>query len=229
MGRCRDRDRRRPFPCLLANAPDARFPRRVFRRFHRLRSDRRNQRALRIVPRHEFVPGTHLAAAYADDAIVIKWKRGLPASSISQPTMVARMLEMLDVHTGDRVLEIGTGSGYNAALLAELVGKSGRVVSLELDGALAQDARAVLDSIGYRQIDVVNTDGRNGWPGAAPYDRIIATASVTGLEAAWIDQLRDVGRLIVPLINEREATVYAKTAAGLEKLGSSPALFIPMS
>ncbi len=97
------------------------------------------RRALRTVPRHSFLPGVDLRIAYADEAVALKWADGRALSSVSQPTMVASMLEMLDVQLGAHILEIGTGSGYNAALLSELAGEGGLVVSVEIDSELARD------------------------------------------------------------------------------------------
>jgi protein-L-isoaspartate(D-aspartate) O-methyltransferase len=184
--------------------------------------------ALRSVPRHAFLPEHELAAAYADEAVGLKWHRGRPLSSVSQPSMIAAMLEMLDVRAGSRVLEIGTGSGYNAALLATLAGTGGHVVSVEVDEQLATKAISLLRSAGFDSVDVQVGDGRAGWPAGAPYDRIIVTASSPGPEESWVEQLDEGGRMTVPLAHELEAVVFEKVGGRLKRRGSCPALFIPL-
>ena len=140
-----------------------------------------------------------LQAVYRDDAIVTKRNgQGLPLSSSSQPSLMAKMLELLDVAPGDRVLEIGAGSGYNAALLAHLTGPSGRVTSVDVDPDLARRARRSLRDAGARAT-IVAGDGRQGHPPHAPYDRIIATAAADAIPRAWLEQLREQGRLVLPL------------------------------
>jgi protein-L-isoaspartate(D-aspartate) O-methyltransferase len=186
------------------------------------------QRALRVVPRHSFLPGVDLRFAYADEAVALKWANGRALSSVSQPTMVASMLEMLDVHRGARVLEIGTGSGYNAALLSELAGDEGLVVSIEVDAQLAEVAKSLLRSAGYGRVEVHTADGRMGWPQAAPYDRIVVTASSPGPEECWVQQMTDGGRMVVPLARELEAVIFDKAGDALVRDGSCPALFIPL-
>ena len=137
---------------------------------------------------------------YRDDAIVTRRDAttGQPTSSSSQPAIMARMLEMLGVAAGDRVLEIGAGTGYNAALLARLVGDAGAVTSVELDADVAVDARrALLAARSPARVEV--GDGAGGWPAAAPVDGVIATASTEQIPRPWFDQLRPGGRLVVPL------------------------------
>lgn len=143
-------------------------------------SSERVASAFRTIPRHMFVPGVEPARAYRDEPLVIKSDAlGIPISSSSQPAIMARMLEQLDVHPGHRVLEIGTGSGYNAALLAHLVGGTGTVVSVDIDDDLVDDARARLADCGVSRVTVGCGDGGLGWTEHAPYDRIIATAALT--------------------------------------------------
>jgi protein-L-isoaspartate(D-aspartate) O-methyltransferase len=125
--------------------------------------------------------------------------QGVPISSSSQPTIMALMLDQLDVASGQRVLEIGTGSGYNAGLLAQLVGPAGMVVSVEIDHRVAARAGAILSAAGCSQVRVVCADGADGYSPEAPYDRIIATVGVWDLAPAWLDQLASGGRLVVPL------------------------------
>ncbi len=123
--------------------------------------------------------------------------RGLPRSSSSQPSLMAALLEALQVQPGQRVLEIGTGTGYNAALLAESVGPQGQVWSVEIDAEQATQARERLQRAGYGgRVQVLVTDGREGCAAAAPYDRVIATASALPLPGAWLEQVAPTGRLV---------------------------------
>jgi protein-L-isoaspartate(D-aspartate) O-methyltransferase len=186
------------------------------------------ERAMRSVSRHAFLPGLGLRGTYEDEAVPIKWQRGRALSSVSQPSMIASMLEMLEVQLGSRVLEIGTGSGYNAALLATLAGEVGRVVTVEIDEQLAETARSQLASAGFGRVEVQVGDGRAGWPSLAPYDRIIVSASSPGPEQSWMDQLEAGGRMVVPIARDLEAVAFAKVQGKLERRGSCPALFIPL-
>ena len=166
--------------------------------------DDRVAAAFADVPRELFlsdhVERHGLADAYRDDAIVTRRDptTGEPTSSSSQPAIMAQMLEMLDPRTGQRVLEIGAGTGYNAALLAHLVGDEGTVTSVELDADVAVTARRALVSGGV-PVRVEVGDGTGGWPAAAPVDAVIATASTLTVPRAWFDQLRPGGHLVVPL------------------------------
>lgn len=156
--------------------------------------------ALLTVPRHLFVPEAAVEAAYRNEAIITRRDSdGVPVSSSSQPTIMALMLDQLGVAPGHRVLEIGAGTGYNAALLAHLVGPTGRVVSIDIDPQVADRAKASLAAAGCPQVIVACGDGAYGWPPAAPYDRIIATVGVWDLAPAWLDQLAPGGRIVIPL------------------------------
>jgi protein-L-isoaspartate(D-aspartate) O-methyltransferase len=157
--------------------------------------------ALRAVPREVFVPGVPLDEVYRpSEAIVIKRLEGVSVSSASAPDVMAVMLEQLAVEPGQRVLEIGTGTGYNAALLAELVGPDGEVVSVEIDEDLVLAAREHLRTAGYARVQVVLGDGALGYAPAAPFDRLILTVGAGDIAPAWRDQLRNPGgRLVLPL------------------------------
>jgi protein-L-isoaspartate(D-aspartate) O-methyltransferase len=172
--------------------------------------------ALLEVPRHLFLPDVPLEAAYRDQAIVTKRdSRGIPISSSSQPAIMALMLDQLGIQPGQRVLEIGVGSGYNAALLAHLVGPAGTVVSVDIDPEVAQTAEALLAGAGYSRVRVVCADGADGYPPAAPYDRIIATVGVWDLAPAWLAQLAPGGRLVVPLdLRGAQVSVALERAGG---------------
>lgn len=156
--------------------------------------------AMDIVPRHLFTPGVPLQAAYAvDNAPIVKSDgNGLTVSSVSAPHLPATMLEAAEVKPGMNVVEIGSG-GYNAALLAELVGPGGRVTTVDIDPDIVARARAFLNDAGYHRVNVVLADAEDGVPEAAPFDRIIVTAGSWDIPPAWLDQLADDGRIVVPL------------------------------
>jgi protein-L-isoaspartate(D-aspartate) O-methyltransferase len=156
--------------------------------------------ALHEVPRHLFLPEHPPEVAYLDDAIVTKRDAtGQPVSSSSQPAIMAIMLDQLDLAPGHRVLEIGAGTGYNAALISHIVAPSGQVTSVDIDSDLAEAARAHLASAGYSGVTVGCADGAAGYPEHAPYDRIIATVGVSDLAAAWLEQAGPDAQIVVPL------------------------------
>jgi protein-L-isoaspartate(D-aspartate) O-methyltransferase len=156
--------------------------------------------AFLAVPRHLFLPQELTARAYEDAALVTKSDaRGLPLSSSTQPAMMAIMLEQLGLAAGHRVLEIGTGTGYNAALMAEIAGDSGSVVTIDVDPDLVEQARATLVAAGFAGVTVVCGDGAQGVPGHAPYDRIIVTAGIWDLAPQWLAQLGAGGRIVAPV------------------------------
>ncbi|HXO23957.1 MAG TPA: methyltransferase domain-containing protein, partial [Streptosporangiaceae bacterium] len=155
--------------------------------------------ALHAVPRHLFLPGQPPEAAYRDDAIVTKRdEAGQPISSSSQPAIMAIMLVQLGLAPGHRVLEIGAGTGYNAALISHIVGPSGQVTSVDIDPELVQTAREHLARAGFGEVTVVCADGAGGDPEHAPYDRIIATVGVSDLAPAWLEQAGPQARIVVP-------------------------------
>lgn len=157
--------------------------------------------AFRSVYRHLFLPGTPLQEVYSDRAISAKQdQEGQWISSSSQPAIMAIMLEQLGIQTGHRVLEIGTGPGYNAALMAHIVSESGKVITVEIDEDLAEAAREHLASAGFEQVKVVFADGGYGFPDAAPFDRIILTVGAPDITPAWWKQLKPDGRLVLPLL-----------------------------
>jgi protein-L-isoaspartate(D-aspartate) O-methyltransferase len=162
--------------------------------------DERITAALRDVPRHLFLPHLAPEEAYLDDAIVTKRDaEGQPISSSSQPAIMAIMLDQLTLATGQRVLEIGAGTGYNAALISHIIGPSGAVVSVDIDPDLVETARGHLASAGYPGVTVVAADGADGYPPGAPYDRVIATVGVSDLAPAWLYQAGPGARIVVPL------------------------------
>ncbi len=162
--------------------------------------DERIAAALRDVPRHLFLPHLPPEAAYLDDAIVTRRDaEGQPISSSSQPAIMAIMLDQLTLVPGQRVLEIGAGTGFNAALMKHIVGPSGAVVSIDIEADVAEAAREHLASAGYPDVTVVAADGADGYPPGAPYDRVIATVGVSDLAPAWLHQAGPGARIVVPL------------------------------
>jgi protein-L-isoaspartate(D-aspartate) O-methyltransferase len=193
--------------------------------------------AFRDVPRHLFVPQVGPEQAYADEAIPVKWAPdGRPVSSSSQPAIMAIMLGQLGVRPGLRVLEIGTGTGYNAALLAHVVGDAGAVVTVDIDEGLSAAARARLAAVGSPWVTLACGDGAAGWAAGAPYDRIIVTASAPDLAPEWTSQLGPDGRLVLPLsLRGMQQSVAFKAVASetggdhLASVSVVPCGFMPLA
>lgn len=162
--------------------------------------DARVEAAFRAVPRHLFLPNVALDEVYRDQAIATHSINGQVVSSSSQPTIMAIMLEQLQLRPGQRVLEIGSGTGYNAALMAHIVGKTGEVTTIDIDEDIVEAAREHLISAGFANVHVICADGGLGYPDAAPYDRIILTVNAADITPAWHTQLKPDGRLLLPLI-----------------------------
>ena len=180
-------------------------------------------RAIRSVPRDEFVPLELRGQAYDDRPLDIGF-----GATISQPYIVAAMTELLEVERRHRVLEIGTGSGYQAAVLAELAGE---VYSIEVVPALARSAAKTLERMGYRNIHLLTGDGYRGWPEEAPFDRVILTAAPLDIPAELIKQLALGGRLVAPVGggSEQQLIVLDKSMSGyLQRRVVFPVLFVPM-
>jgi protein-L-isoaspartate(D-aspartate) O-methyltransferase len=190
------------------------------------------ERALRTVPRHLFVPDADIEDAYANKSITTKagGPGGRPASCATTPTVMAMMLGQLDARDGDRVLEIGAGTGYNAALLAELVGEAGRVTTVDIHPDVAEQARRVLAATGYGRVRVLTGDGTLGAPGQAPFDRVIVTVGPWDLPPAWLDQLAPGGRLVVPLHwrGQARSVAFVHDGGVLRAVDSRLCGFIPM-
>lgn len=157
------------------------------------------EQAFRAVPRHIFLPGRPLAEAYADEAVATQFVDGVATSSASQPSMVAIMLEQLGLRPGHRVLEIGAGTGWNAALMARIVGPEGAVTSVDIDEELVAQAEDNLTAAGVDGVRVVCGDGALGCPEGAPYDRIVLTVGSWDVRPEWVAQLAPYGRILLPL------------------------------
>lgn len=185
-------------------------------------SDQRVLSALRKVPRHEFVPHSERAKAYQDRPLSIG--RG---QTISQPYIVAAMTELAEIDENSRVLEIGTGSGYQAAVLAEI---AKQVYSIEIVESLGQHAAKVLGRLGYQNIELRIGDGYKGWPEEAPFDAVLVTAAPPAIPQPLIDQLAEGGNMVIPVgevfqelrvLTKKDGKVVEKTVFGVR--------FVPMT
>ncbi len=178
--------------------------------------------AMRTVPRHLFVPKDYRDYAYDDHPLPIG-----EGQTISQPYVVALMTGMLDLQEDDKVLEIGTGSGYQAALLAEICNN---VYSIEIIEPLAEKARRRLRKLGYHEVEIKIGDGYKGWPAHAPFDAIIVTCAPTHVPPALQDQLAEGGRLAIPLGGKvtQQLVLMEKRNGKLEEIRSVPVRFVPM-
>ena len=179
--------------------------------------------AMATVPRHELVPAPLRSSAYDDRPLPIGY-----GQTISQPYVVAFMTQQLDPKATDRVLEIGTGSGYQAAVLAGLVAE---VYSIEIVPELAQRAAADLARLGYRNVHVRQGDGYQGWPEAAPFDAVIVTAAPDHLPPPLVEQLKEGGSMIVPVgvAGEQNLYLYRKQKGQVERQGVLAVRFVPMT
>jgi len=179
-------------------------------------------RAMSEVPRHEFVPPLFQFKAYDDQPIAIG-----DGQTISQPYMVAAMTEAAGVEPGDRVLEIGTGSGYQAAILAHL---GAEVITLERIPRLAESARERLFRLGYRGVKVVSEDGSVGYPAGAPYAAILVTAAAPAVPQMLVAQLAEDGRLVIPVgtLQLQTLQVISKYAGNLSVRDLDSCQFVPL-
>ncbi|MCK4463366.1 MAG: protein-L-isoaspartate(D-aspartate) O-methyltransferase [Candidatus Omnitrophica bacterium] len=188
---------------------------------HRGISDQKVLDAIYKVKRHLFVPQPLKKLAYEDRPLPIGH-----GQTISQPYIVAFMTEAANLKKGDRVLEIGTGSGYQAAVLAEIVKE---VYTIEIIKPLADTARQRLKDLGYKNIYVKHGDGYLGWPEFMPYDAIIVTAAPNEIPEKLVEQLKKGGRMIIPIGSfYQELYLIAKTEEGISKKKLLPVRFVPM-
>src|SRR5438093_6367096 len=185
--------------------------------------DERVLAAMGKVPREVFVPPQSRAASYEDGPLPIGYDQ-----TISQPYIVAFMTEQLRPKPSDRVLEIGTGSGYQAAILAELVSE---IYSIEIVEPLAKNAEAALQRLGYKNVHVKAGDGYKGWPEAGPFDAVIVTCAPDKVPQPLVDQLKDGGRMVIPVGDRfaQELYLLEKKDGRLEQSAVLPVRFVPMA
>jgi len=185
--------------------------------------DQRVLAAMAKVPREEFVPRESRAASYEDGPLPLGY-----AQTISQPYIVAFMTEQLRLKPSDRVLEIGTGSGYQAAILAELVSE---VYSIEIVAPLAKNAEATLQRLGYKNVHLRIGDGYGGWPEVGPFDAVIVTCAPDKVPQPLVDQLNDAGRMVIPVGARFAQQLYLleKKNGQLKQSATLPVRFVPMT
>lgn len=191
---------------------------------HRDITDARVLAAMRKVPRHELVPERYRSRAYDDSPLPIGH-----GQTISQPYIVAFMTEQLHPQPGEKVLEVGTGSGYQAAVLAEFGAK---VYTIEIVEELAGRAKADLNRLGYTNVHVRAGDGYRGWPEEAPFDAVIVTCAPENVPQPLIEQLKDGGRMIIPVgsrYGQQELVLLEKAEGELKQESVLPVMFVPMT
>jgi len=190
----------------------------------RFLNDKKVEDAFRNIPRHEFVPSSELDYAYYNEPLPIKKNQ-----TISQPAVVSRMTEWLDVKQGQKILEIGTGSGWQTAILSYLVGQ-GAVYSVEIKPELVKFARENLEKLGMNNVNVILSDGSIGYPKFSPYDRIMITAACTEIPLPLLDQLADGGLLIAPVGDSSQSLVLLqKTRKEIVEIkNESHYVFVPL-
>lgn len=181
--------------------------------------------AFRNIPRHEFVVRSELGRAYSNKPLPI-----MKGQTISQPNVVSRMTEWLDVKEGQKILEIGCGSGWQSGILSYLVGDTGIVYSVEIHPKLVKFARENLDKLGIDNVHVILGDGSVGYPEASPYDRIIVTAACTEVPLPLLEQLAENGLLIAPVGDFAQSLVLLKkTSEGIVEIKKqSNYVFVPL-
>jgi protein-L-isoaspartate(D-aspartate) O-methyltransferase len=185
-------------------------------------ADERVLAAMEEVPRHEFVPESQRARAYADSALPIG-----EGQTISQPWIVAAICQALELGGSERVLEIGSGSGYSAAVLSRLAAE---VIGIERHGSLAAEARSALDRIGIGNVELLVGDGSRGLPGRAPFEAVAVHATAPAPPRSLLGQLSDGGRLVVPIATDRAdlLTVFRRCGDELRSEEIGPCRFVPL-
>ncbi len=186
----------------------------------------RIRRALLTVPREEFIPRAYRDYTYQEVPLPLPGE----LSTISCPHSYPLFYEPLGLDEGQRFLEVGTGSGYGAAVAREVVGPKGCVVSIEIDPVTLQFARRNLEKMGYHDVVLVNGDGGLGYPPQSPYDRIAVTAACSHVPPRLVEQLKDGGRLIAPVFDgdRQNLTLFEKTAAGVRSRVICPVLYVSL-
>ncbi|KPK97612.1 MAG: protein-L-isoaspartate O-methyltransferase [Omnitrophica WOR_2 bacterium SM23_72] len=183
--------------------------------------DKNVLRVMRQIERHRFVPSWLRHLAYEDGPLPIG-----EGQTISQPYIVALMTELLQLKGHEKVLEIGTGSGYQAAILAELAGE---VFSIEILAPLAERARVLLNAMGYKNIKIKRADGFLGWPEEAPFDAIIVTCAAGEIPPALVEQLKEAGRMVIPQGDAYQVLkLLIKVDGKIEEHSIIPVSFVPM-
>jgi protein-L-isoaspartate(D-aspartate) O-methyltransferase len=178
--------------------------------------------SLEKVPRHLFVPARFQKQAYNDEPLPIGYQQ-----TISQPYIVAYMVEQLQLNGTEKVLEIGTGSGYQTAILAEL---AEQVFSIEIVPELARQAEKILGEVSYKNVHLRTGDGNNGWPEEAPFDAIIVSAAPSQIPQPLADQLSLGGRMIIPIGDDQQDLIFLlNTGQGIEQFRKIPVRFVPMT
>ena len=181
--------------------------------------------AMRRVPRHRFVPAEHQDLAYQNSPLPIGYNQ-----TISQPVIVAHMTELLDIQPNDHILEIGTGSGYQAAVLGELCQ---HVFTMEIVDPLGKRAKNLLNELGYKQVEVRIGNGYQGWPEEAPFDKIIVTCAPDKIPQALLDQLAPGGRMVIPVGGQFQTQYMVEVSKNqrgkISKKEHYPVRFVPMT
>lgn len=188
-------------------------------------ADERTASAMRKVLREFFIPDIYKQHAYVDSPLPIG-----AGQTISAPSIVAIMTTKLEVKPGMKILEVGAGSGYQAAILCELVGESGKVYTIERVPELIEQARMNISKIGYKNIEIIYGDGTLGYKEASPYDRIIVTAGAPRVPPPLIEQLKMGGKMIIPVgaLYWQDLVLLEKSESGIEEKNLLPVMFVPL-
>lgn len=191
----------------------------------------RVEAAFQAVLRHRFIPETPLEEVYSNRVILTKQdQNGQWISSSSEPAIMAIMLEQLDLEPGQKVLEIGAGTGYNAALMAHIVGETGQVVTIDIDDDLVEAAQVHLLRAGFDHVQVICADGGYGYKDVAPFDRIILTVGASEIAPAWWEQLKPQGRIVLPLMlkGAMKSVAFVKVSDHFSSISVKDCGFMPL-
>jgi protein-L-isoaspartate(D-aspartate) O-methyltransferase len=185
-------------------------------------TDQKVLEAMSEVPREKFIPSEYKQQAYSDSPIPIGH-----GQTISQPYIVAKMCQLLELEPTDNILEIGAGSGYQAAVLAQIVEQ---VIGIEIVPELAEKARKTLEKLGYQNVKIISGDGKKGYSKATPYNGIIAAAATAKIPLAWKDQLKTGGKIVAPIKQTlgQRLVIYTKQENGWKQEAGSGVAFVPL-